>query len=105
MPFAVTWIEMEIITLSESERERQTSDDITYIWNLKQGPNEPIYKRETESQTQRRDLWLPKGRGVEEREVLGVWDQQMQNVVYSMDKQQGPTVQCRKSYSKSCDKS
>ena len=34
MPFAATWIHLEIIILSEV-RERQISYDITYMWNLK----------------------------------------------------------------------
>ena len=53
MPFAATWMDLEIIILSEvkSERERQISYDITYMWNLKYGTNEPIYKTETDSQT------------------------------------------------------
>ena len=29
------------------------------------------------------------------RDGLGVWDQQMQTIIYRMDKQQGPTVQHR----------
>ena len=29
---------------SKSERERQTSYDITYMWNLNYGTNEPIFK-------------------------------------------------------------
>ena len=37
------------------------------------------------------------------REGLGVWDQQMQTIIYRMNKQQGPTVQHRKLYSISCD--
>ena len=73
--------------------------DITYKWNLKYGTNEPIYKTETDSETQRSDLWLLRGRG-----GLGVWDQQMQTIIYKMDKQQGPTVQDRELYSISCDK-
>ena len=36
---------------SKSERERQIPYDITYMWNLKYGTNEPIYKTETDSQT------------------------------------------------------
>ena len=36
---------------SWSERERQIPYDITYMWNLKYGTNEPIYKTETDSQT------------------------------------------------------
>ena len=31
-------------------------------WNLKYNTNELIYKTETDSQTQRTDLWLPRGR-------------------------------------------
>ena len=34
MPFAVTWMGLEIVTLSEV-KERQISYDITYMWNLK----------------------------------------------------------------------
>ena len=33
------------------------------MWNLKYGTNEPTYKTETDSQTQRTDLWLLRGRG------------------------------------------
>ena len=51
MPFAATWMQLEIITLSKSERERQIPYDITYTWNLKYDTDEPIYKTETDSQT------------------------------------------------------
>ena len=76
MPFAATWMQLEIIILSEvkSERERQIPYDITYMWNLKYDTNELIYKTERDSQTQRRDLWLPGvGLGGWERDGLGVW--------------------------------
>ena len=45
-PFAATWMDLEIIILSEvSQTERQISYDITYMWNLKQKDiNELIYK-------------------------------------------------------------
>ena len=36
---------------SKSNRERQTPYDITYMWNLKYGTNEPTYKTGTDSQT------------------------------------------------------
>ena len=32
------------------------------MWNLKYETNELIYEIETDSQTQRTDLWLPRGR-------------------------------------------
>ena len=44
------------------ERERQIPYDITYMWNLKGGTNEPIYRTETDSQTQRTVLWLLRGK-------------------------------------------
>ena len=50
MPFAATWMDLEIIILSKSERERQIPYDITYMWNLKYDTNELIYKIETDSQ-------------------------------------------------------
>ena len=34
MPFAATWMDLEIITLSEVS-QRQISYDIIYMWNLK----------------------------------------------------------------------
>ena len=37
---------------SKSDKERQVSYDITYLWNLKKNDtNELIYKTETDSQT------------------------------------------------------
>ena len=50
LPFATTWMGLEIIILSEV-RERQISYDIAYIWNLKNVTNELICKTETDSQT------------------------------------------------------
>ena len=35
---------------SKSDRDRQISYDIIYMWNLKNGTNEVIYKTEIESQ-------------------------------------------------------
>ena len=36
MPFAGTWMDLEIIILSEikSDRQRQITNDITHMWNL-----------------------------------------------------------------------
>ena len=48
----------------KSDRERQISYDIIYMWNLKYDTNGLIYKTETDSQ--RRNLWLP--------EVKGGWE-------------------------------
>ena len=47
--------------------------DIPYMWNLKNGTNEHIYKTENDSQTQKANLWLPKGKD-DGRDKLGIWD-------------------------------
>ena len=50
MPFTATWMDLEIIILSEV-RERQTSYDITYMWNLiKNDTNKLIFNTEIDSQ-------------------------------------------------------
>ena len=49
IPFAATWVDLEITILSEV-RERQIYA-IIYVWNLKKDTNELIYKTETDSQT------------------------------------------------------
>ena len=38
-------------TTYKSDRERQISYDVTYMWNLKNSVNERIYETETDSQT------------------------------------------------------
>ena len=57
-----------------------------------------------QKQTHRHRKQVAKGEGGWGRDGLGVWDQQMQTIIYRMDKQQGPTVQHRELYSVSCDK-
>ena len=51
MPFAVTWMQLEFIILSKISQKEKVSYDIPYMWNLKYGTNEPIYKSETDLQT------------------------------------------------------
>ena len=60
------------LNLPSQEREKQIAYDITYIWTLLYGTNEPIYRKETKSWTWRTDLWLSRRRG-REWEALGVW--------------------------------
>ena len=50
-------MQVQMIIASEiSQRERQIPYDVTYMWNLKHGTNEPVYETETDSQTERADL-------------------------------------------------
>lgn len=47
---------------SESDRETQTPNDITYTWHIKHDTNEPIAEIKSLADTENR-LWLPVGRG------------------------------------------
>ena len=48
MPSIATWIDLEILILNEvSQREKDKYHDITYMWNLKYGINDPIHKTKT----------------------------------------------------------
>ena len=66
-------MDLEIIILSEVSQKEKDKYDIPYMWNLKKDANEFIYKTETDSQMQKTNLWLPKGKG-RGRDKLGVWD-------------------------------
>ena len=45
----------------------EEDNHIAYTWNLKKkNTNELIYKTEIDPQTQKTNLWLPKGKGVGE---------------------------------------
>ena len=57
MPFAATWMDLEILILSEVS---QISYDSAYRWNLKNNKNELICRTETNSRTQKTNSWLPK---------------------------------------------
>ena len=50
MPCAATWMDLEIITLSEV-RKRQISYDIIYMQSLRKNTNEQISKTERDTQT------------------------------------------------------
>ena len=48
MLFAATWIQLEIIILSEVSQKEKGKYHITYMWNLKRNDtNELTYKAET----------------------------------------------------------
>ena len=73
MLFAVTWMDLEMIKVSEVS---QTKEDkyITYMWNLKYRTNETTYRTETGSQTWRTDCGCQRA-GRREWDKRGVWGQ------------------------------
>ena len=65
MPFSAIWIDLEMIKISEVSRtERLISYDVTYVWNLKKKNKQKLISQ-TETQTQKTNLWLKKGKGGE----------------------------------------
>ena len=60
------------------------------MWNLKYATNELIYEKETDSQTYRTELWLPRARWGGMDWEFGV--SKMQTIICRMNKQQGFTV-------------
>ena len=44
IPFVATWIEQEIIILSEVSQKEKDKYDIIYMWNLKYDTNDLIYE-------------------------------------------------------------
>ena len=57
--------------------------------------NEPTCRIETDSQTLKANLWLPKGMGGS-RDGLEIWDWHMYTEVYGMIGQWGPVAQHRR---------
>ena len=75
MPFAATWMDLEIIMLSEvSQAEKDKYHMISLVCGiLKNGTNELIYKIEADSDF-RNKLRVTKGEECRGRDRLGVWD-------------------------------
>ena len=73
----------------KSERERQIPYDITCMWNLKYGTDDPIYKTETYHGQGEQTCGQGWGR---EWDGWGVWCLGMQTVTPGMDRELGPTV-------------
>ena len=96
MPFSATWMDLEIIMLSEV-RKTVTTEDHLYVES----------KIQTYVQNKNRLISIVNrlvDAGGMQREALGVWDQQMKTTIYSMAKQQDPTVQNRELESTPYDK-
>ena len=69
-----------------SKSDKDNYHDIIYMWNLKNSTNELISKTEIDSQMQKINLSLPKGKRWR-RDKLGVWDSPIHAVTYKTEKQ------------------
>ena len=66
MSFAATWMDLEIIIISEvSQTERNKYHTILLIYGVQKtnDTNKLICKNETDTHTQKTNLWLPMGKG------------------------------------------
>ena len=94
-------MDLEFIILSEeSQRERQISYAITYLWNLKKMIQMNLFTKQKQIHRHRKQTYVyqkGKGTGVG-RDKLGIWDEHKHTTMYKVGKQQGPTVQHREQY-------
>ena len=92
MPFAATWTDLEIVTVSEVGREEtDTQPTISLMYSCKLWTNERLYEIETDSQTEK-TICGHRGWEVPGRDGLGVCDEQVRTITQRMNKEQGPTV-------------
>ena len=71
MSFATAWMELKIIILSQSERERQISSDITCGWNLKKWYQRTYFQNGNRLTDTEDTFMVIKGRG---KNKLGAQD-------------------------------
>ena len=73
MPFAATWMDLEIIILSEVSQRKINTQYHLYEESKKNDTNEHIYRTEIDSQTQKTNYGYQRRKG-EGTDKLGVWD-------------------------------
>ena len=73
MLLTATWVDLEIIILSEVNQTRQISHDITYMWNLKKMVQMNLFAKEKQSHRCRKQTYGYQG-GKRGRDKLGDWD-------------------------------
>ena len=75
---------------SKSDRERQISHDVTYIWNLNECYKWTYLQNRNRLTDIENQFMATKGER-KGRDKLGVWDY-IYTTIYKIDNQQGPTV-------------
>ena len=100
MPFAATYMDLEIIILSEV-RERQNIIYHLYV-ESKNDTNALTYKTETDPQTLKTHSWIPKGKdeGVGQMRSLGINIHALLHI--KLVNYQGPTAQHRELHTVFC---
>ena len=75
MAFLATWMDLEIIMLSEVSQTMRHQHQMLSLTcgTLKRGHNELLCRTDTDSQTLK-NLWFPNETGCGVGDALGVWD-------------------------------
>ena len=63
MPFAATWMDLEIIILSEVNQKEKDKYNISLICGTEKMIQMNLFTQQIDPQTQKTNLWLPGGRG------------------------------------------
>ena len=89
MPFAATCMDLEIIILSKSDKDK-------YIWyclyvETKKCDTNELTKQKQIHRIRKRTYGYQRGK-VTERDKLGVWDWHIHTTIIKIDNQQGPLV-------------
>ena len=73
--FVETWMDLESVIQNEvSQKDKNKYRILTHICGIqKNGIDDLNYQEEIETQTQRTNVWIPRGKGVGWKE-LGDWD-------------------------------
>ena len=77
---------------SKSDRERQVSYDIAYMWNLKKMIQMNIFTKQKQTHRLREWTYGYQWGRMGGRDRLEVWDWHVHTAIFKTDNQQGPTV-------------
>ena len=102
MPFAASWMYLEIIIQKEvsPDRERQMSYAITYMWNLKKRGYQWTYFQNRNRPTETNMVTEGEsGGGINQEDRINIDILYIHIIIYIIDNQQGPTQQYRELYS------
>ena len=91
MTFTATSKDLAIIILNKVRRTNVAWYPSYVGSNFKNDTSEPVYKTETDLQTENKPMVSPNQK-CEGRDKSGAWDKQTHTCMYKIDYQQGPTV-------------